>query len=99
MLNTPFDYRTTFAVVPPAFPDYERIAEDLSRVSPKSPKGDGWRLVSSATVFNERQECTVLYFWERAARERNGSPDRGFPSDHGFPSDPGFPSDHGFPAD
>lgn len=65
--TTHFDYRTTFAVIPTAFPNHERVAEDLSRISPKPPKGQDWQLVSSTTV-QTTQGSVVLYFWERPAR-------------------------------
>lgn len=67
MRNLAFEYRTTFAVIPPVFPDYSRISEDLSKISPKPPKGEDWRLVSSVAVNGSAGPCTVLYFWERAA--------------------------------
>ena len=73
MHNSTYDYRTTFAVIPAAFPDYERVSKDLVKIRPWLPKGEGWHLASSTTVTNAKNECTVLYFWKRLAR------DRGFP--------------------
>lgn len=65
-----FEYRTTFAVIPKDFPNHERISDDLARISPKPPKGEDWQLASSTTVATTEGQVT-LYFWERAARERN----------------------------
>lgn len=65
-----YEYRTTFAVVPEVFPNYEHISEDLSKISPKPPKGDDWQLASSTTVQTRDGQSTILYFWERNARPR-----------------------------
>jgi hypothetical protein len=72
MRDLSFEYRTTFAVIPGVFPDHSRISEDLSRISPKPPKGEDWRLVTATTVSGQSGDCTVLYFWEREAVDRTG---------------------------
>lgn len=72
-MHPAFDYRTTFTVVPPTFPDHTRISEDLSRISPKPPKGEDWQLASSTTAVTEAG-TVIFYFWERAARERKAAP-------------------------
>lgn len=72
-MHPAFDYRTTFTVVPPTFPDHARISEDLSRISPKPPKGEDWQLASSTTAVTEAG-VVIFYFWERAARERRPAP-------------------------
>lgn len=66
-----YEYRTTFAVVPPDFPNHESISSALARISPKPPKGENWQLASSTTVVTQ-QGTTVLYFWERPAGEGRG---------------------------
>ena len=63
-----YEYRTTFAVVSPAFPDFNNISEDLSKISPKPPKGEEWRLVAATTVHTHEGGTTVLYYWERDAK-------------------------------
>lgn len=62
-----FEYRTTFAVVPPDFPDHSNVAGQLSKISPKAPKGDDWQLVSTATV-----GTVIFYYWERLASQEQG---------------------------
>ena len=64
-----FEYRVTYAVVPSDFPDHARVAEDMSRISPKPPKGGGWQLAGSTPVQNAKG-CVIFYQWERPARER-----------------------------
>jgi len=64
-----FEYRTTFAPVPFDFPNHAALAEDLSRISPKPPKGEDWQLVASTTVATE-QGISIIYSWERFAGER-----------------------------
>ncbi len=63
-----FEYRTTFAVVSESFPDFNNISEDLSKISPKPPKGEDWRLVTAATVRTQEGGSTILYYWEREAK-------------------------------
>lgn len=67
--NPSYEYRTTFTVVPPDFPNHERLSEDLARISPKPPKGEDWQLVTSSSVATGEGQV-VFYFWERPARER-----------------------------
>lgn len=59
-----YEYRTTFAQVPLSFPDHERIAEDLSRISPKPPRGEDWQLVTATTVVTANGPV-IIYAWER----------------------------------
>lgn len=61
-----FEYRTTFAQVPRDFPAHARLAEDLSKISPKPPKGENWQLVSSASV-QTNEGPVIIYSWERPA--------------------------------
>ena len=70
-----FEYRTTFTVVPADFPNHTRLSEDLSRISPKPPKGEDWQLASSASAVTQ-QGVVIMYFWERTGRERRPAPDR-----------------------
>lgn len=79
-----FEYRTTFAPIPLSFPDFNKISEDLARISPKPPKGEDWRLVSSTAVTNIEGGTTVLYFWERELSEPR-APRPAF--NHGMPDD------------
>lgn len=67
--NPAYEYRTTFTVVPPDFPNHERLSEDLARISPKPPKGEDWQLASSTTAATAEGQV-VFYFWERPGRER-----------------------------
>lgn len=55
-----FEYRTTFTQVPDDFPNHECLPEQLSRISPKPPRGEDWQLVTSTAVGR-----TVFYYWER----------------------------------
>lgn len=83
-----FEYRTTFAPIPLSFPDFNKISEDLARISPKPPKGEDWRLVSSSSVTNVEGGTTVLYFWERELSE----PRALRPAlNHGMPDEDGTP--------
>lgn len=68
-LNPAYEYRTTFTVVPPDFPNHQRISDDLSRISPKPPKGEDWQLASSTSCVSN-EGILVFYFWERPARAR-----------------------------
>lgn len=65
-----YEYRTTFANVPRDFPNHQRIAEDLSKISPKPPKGGDWQLAGSTSGQTE-EGLVVFYFWERPARQRD----------------------------
>ncbi len=64
-----YEYRTTFSVLPQDFPCHERISEDLSRLSPKPPRGEDWQLASSTSVVTNSGPV-VLYFWERPLTEK-----------------------------
>jgi len=61
-----YEYRTTFAQVPEDFPNHERIAEELSKISPKPPKGEDWQLVCSTSVSTGTGQV-IVYSWERSA--------------------------------
>ena len=65
-----FEYRTTFSVIPSDFPNHERLSDDLSKISPKPPKGEDWQLASSTTSTTAAGQV-VFYFWERQGRERS----------------------------
>lgn len=65
MTSPKFEYRTTFAEVPSNFPDHEKLAEQLSRINPKPPKGENWQLVTAAP-----SGSIVFYFWERSLEPR-----------------------------
>ena len=68
-MNSPkFEYRTTFAEVPQQFPDHEKLAEQLSKINPKPPKGEAWQLVTASTVGR-----TIFFFWERTSEPAEGS--------------------------
>lgn len=69
-LNPAFEYRTTFTQVPDNFPNHADIASDLSRISPKPPKGEDWQLASSSSVQTDKGPV-IFYFWERPARPRD----------------------------
>ena len=58
------EYRTTFTEVPDPFPKHEVLAEQLSRISPKPPRGENWQLVTTAVVGR-----VIFYYWERPAQE------------------------------
>lgn len=63
--RTGFEYRTTYSIIPGDFPNYDRgVAEDLSKISPKPPKGEDWQLASTVTAVTERG-IVVFYYWER----------------------------------
>lgn len=64
-----FEYRTTFAQVPHDFPNHDCLPEDLSRLSPKPPKGEDWQLVCSAVAVTEKGPV-IIYSWERPAGDR-----------------------------
>jgi hypothetical protein len=64
-----YEYRTTFAVVPLDFPDHGRLAEDLSRVSPKPPRGEDWQLVTATTAITNNGPV-IFYAWERSVLGR-----------------------------
>lgn len=63
-LTAGFEYRTTFSAVPTDFPNHERITSDLSRISPKPPRGEAWMLVSSCGVVTDAGPV-IFYYWER----------------------------------
>lgn len=67
MSDALYEYRTTFAVVPSDFPNHNRVSEDLSKISPKPPKGEDWQLASSTTAVTANGPV-VFYFWERQTR-------------------------------
>jgi len=64
-----YEYRTTFSVLPLDFPCHERISEDLSRLSPKPPRGEDWQLAASTSVVTNSGPV-VLYFWERPPSDK-----------------------------
>lgn len=68
-MNTLYEYRTTFALIPESFPQHEKLAEQLSKISPKPPKGEDWQLVSSSPVVT-MEGTMLLYFWERPTLSR-----------------------------
>lgn len=70
-INPPiFEYRTTFSVIPPRFPEHERIAQDLAKLSPKPPQGGNWQLVSSSNCRFDDGRNVIFFFWERPAQKR-----------------------------
>lgn len=76
-----FEYRTTFATIPEDFPNRPRITADLARISPKPPRGEAWKLVSSCAV-STREGPLIFYYWERpltpeAQEQRQGTISRG----------------------
>lgn len=58
-----YEYRVTFAEVPEDFPAHGQLAEQLSRVCPRPPKGEGWQLVCAVSV-----RSLIFYNWERPAQ-------------------------------
>lgn len=65
-LTPSYEYRTTFSLIPTDFPNHQRIADDLAKISPKPPKGENWQLAGTTTAATN-EGAVVLYFWERAA--------------------------------
>lgn len=59
-----FEYRTTYAPVPDDFPNHDTIAEALSKLTPKTPKAEDWRLVTSTPVTTQRGTF-IIFTWER----------------------------------
>ena len=64
MHNSPFKYRTTFTEVPEDFPNHENIANQLSHISPKPPRGGNWQLANTAVIGR-----IVLYYWEAPSED------------------------------
>lgn len=64
--RTGFEYRTTYTIIPDDFPNYSRgVAEDLSKISPKPPKGEDWQLAGTVTT-KTTMGSVVFYYWERS---------------------------------
>lgn len=59
-----FEYRTTYAPVPDDFPNHEAISDALNKLTPKPPKGEEWRLATSATVVTQKG-AFIIFSWER----------------------------------
>lgn len=64
-----YEYRTTYTLVPSDFPNHQRISDDLSRISPKPPKGEDWQLAGTTSA-TTGEGVVIFYYWERPARER-----------------------------
>lgn len=59
-----FEYRATYAPVADDFPEHESLATALSKLAPKLPKSEDWRLVCSAPVPTLKGSF-IDYSWER----------------------------------
>lgn len=54
------EYRTTFATIPPTFPDPEHLVEQLIEICPRPPRGQNWHLVSTLA-----HNGFIFFYWER----------------------------------